>query len=66
MIVDTISRFRKKYTLALLCWASGTGFAFYNAATMTEYTYFVVALLGLFASADVAEKTVARPTSTIK
>ena len=59
-MIEAISKFRKKYTLALLCWASGTGFAFYSTTTMTEYTYFVVALLGLFASADVAEKTVAR------
>lgn len=57
-MIDTISRFRKKYTLALLLYVTGTGLAFYTDATLTAYTIFAGTLLTIFGSADLVDKKV--------
>ena len=58
-MIDTIARFRKKYTLALLLYVAGTGLAFYTSATLTAYTVFAGTLLAIFGSADLVDKKVA-------
>ena len=57
-MIDTISKFRKKYTLALLLFFAGTGLAFYTQASLTEYTVFSGVLLAIFGSADLVDKKV--------
>jgi hypothetical protein len=52
-------RFRKKYTLTLLLWASGTALAFYGGAGMGEYTAFATLLLSAFGAADLVDKKLA-------
>ena len=56
--METISRFRKKYTLALLLYAAGTIMAFAFAWTAGEYTTFAALLLGIFGTADLVDKKV--------
>ena len=51
-----LSRLKKKYTLALLFWASGTWLAFDVEAGLGEYTAFTAIVCGLFKAADVADK----------
>ena len=46
-MIETIERFRKKYTLAVLLFFAGTGLAFYTAATLTSYTIFAGTLLAV-------------------
>lgn len=61
VITDTansIARFRKKYTLTLLIFATGSVHAFWFAWSAGEYTAFVSLLLGLFGSADLVDKKV--------
>lgn len=58
-MVDAVSRFRKKYTLTLLIWASGTLLAFYSDASLGTYTGFATLLLGVFGAADLVDKKVA-------
>ncbi len=53
-----MSKFRKKYTLALLLWASGTALAFTVETTLGEYTAFAALLLSAFAAADLVDKKV--------
>lgn len=60
-MIDTIGRFRKKYTLALLIFFAGTGLAFYTSATLTAYTIFAGTLLTIFGSADLVDKKVKTP-----
>jgi len=55
-MADTFSRFRKKYTLALLCWAAGSALAFYTKTDLTAYTIFSGTLLAIFGSADLIDK----------
>ena len=57
-MVDTIARFRKKYTLTLLIWASGTGLAFYMGESLGAYTAFATLLLSVFGAADLVDKKV--------
>ena len=57
-MIETIGRFRKKYTLALLLFAAGTALALYTKATLTEYTVFAATLLGIFGTQDVFDKKV--------
>lgn len=58
MVIDTVSRFKKKYTLALLLWAAGSVLAFMTKATLSEYTMFAGTVLTIFGIADVSEKKV--------
>ena len=51
-----LNRFKKKYTLALLFWVSGTALAFKVESGLGEYTAFTAIVLGLFKVADVADK----------
>jgi len=51
-----MTRFRKKYTLALLLWASGTALAFHISADMISYTAFAALLLSIFGVADLIDK----------
>ncbi len=55
-MIDAIQKFRKKYTLALLLYVTGTAFAFYVKASMTEYTIFAGTLLAIFGAADLVDK----------
>ena len=55
MVDQLASVIRKKFTLALLCWASGTVltvFAFEDA-TLGDYTMFCAAVSAIFGLADV-------------
>ena len=47
---------KKKFSLILLLWASGTTIAFVTSASLGEYTAFATLLGSLFAAADVADK----------
>ena len=58
-MVETLARFRKKYTLALLLYASGTTMAFVFEWNATEYTAFAALLLTIFGSADLVDKKMA-------
>ena len=58
-MVETLARFRKKYTLTLLLWASGTGLAFYTSEGLGTYTAFATLLLSVFGAADLVDKKVA-------
>ena len=55
---EILARFKKKYTLALLFWASGTVLAFQTDATLGSYTAFATIVLGLFKTADVIDKNI--------
>lgn len=55
-MADTIARFRKKYSLAMLMFFAGTAFAFYVEASMTEYSFFCGTLLAIFGTADLIDK----------
>jgi len=58
-MIDTIQRFRKKYTLALLLFGVGSVLAFTTGATLGEYTVFTGTVLAIFGSADLADKKLA-------
>ncbi len=60
LMIETVARFRKKYTLALLLYVSGTVLAFMVKSSLTEYTVFAGALLAIFGTADVADKHVTK------
>jgi len=55
-MIEKFARWRKKYTLTLLCWMGGTALAFYTGATLLQYTAFVGTLLTAFGAADLADK----------
>lgn len=55
-MMDTVARFRKKYTLALLLYCTGTTLAFITDATLGEYTLFAGTLLTIFGGADLIDK----------
>ena len=57
-MVEMISKFRKKYTLAILLWASGTAIALITQATLGEYTMFAGTVLTLFGAGDLVDKKV--------
>jgi hypothetical protein len=47
---------RKKFTLTLLLWASGTALAFTMKSDLGAYTMFATLLLGVFGTQDVVDK----------
>jgi len=55
-MTDQNGRLKKKFTLALLFWVSGTVLAFYAEADLGTYTAFTTVVCGLFKAADVADK----------
>ena len=55
-MTELMSKFKKKYTLALLFWATGSVLAFTSNAALGEYTAFSAIVLGLFKAADVTDK----------
>ena len=55
-MLDAINRWRKKYTLTLLLWVSGTALAFYTDATLLQYTAFATLLLTSFGVQDLVDK----------
>ncbi|MBW2561905.1 MAG: hypothetical protein JRE40_13765 [Deltaproteobacteria bacterium] len=57
-MIDTIQRFRKKYTLAILLFITGSVLAFTNDASLGEYTAFAGVLLAIFGGADLVDKKV--------
>lgn len=57
-VVSAVGRWRLKFSLAVGMTISGTVMAFLNTWTATEVTYFYLAVLGVFATADVSEKVV--------
>ena len=58
-MVDTMSRFRKKYTLTLLLFGAGTAHAFYFAWDAGNVITFATLLLSAFGAADLVDKKVA-------
>lgn len=57
-MVDTIARWRKKYTLTLLIFAAGTTLAFVQGESLGAYTAFATLILGVFGAADLVDKKV--------
>ena len=57
-MLETVSRFRKKYTLAILLFIAGTALAFKTGAELGEYTVFAGTLLAIFGGADLVDKKV--------
>lgn len=55
-MIDAISKFRKKYTLAMLLFVAGTAQAFFFEWSAGEYTAFAALLLGIFGAADLIDK----------
>ena len=55
-MIDAISQFRKKYTLAILLYISGNLHAFVFDWTATSYIMFASLLLGIFGVADLTDK----------
>ncbi len=51
-------RMRKKFTLALLLYVSGTALAFYTGASLGAYTAYAIMLLGVFGASDLVDKKV--------
>lgn len=51
-----MKNFRKKYTLTIAVFLTGTILAFATNASLGEYTYFAAVLLSTFGAADVADK----------
>jgi TctA family transporter len=53
---------RKKFTLACMCWASGTLLTIFqfDGAQLSDYTVFVTAVAGIFSVTDVLEKAAKR------
>jgi len=58
-MVDTLQKFRKKYTLALLLFIVGSILAFTTKASLGEYTAFAGVVLTIFGGADLVDKKVA-------
>jgi len=57
-MIDAMSKFRKKYTLALLLFAGGTAIAVMTKASLGDYTFFMGTLLTIFGGADLVDKKV--------
>jgi len=49
---------RKKFSLTLLLWASGTALAFHTNSDLGSYTAYATLLLGIFGAADLVDKKV--------
>ncbi len=47
---------RKKFTLTLLLYVSGTALAFQSGAGLGEYTAYAIMLLATFGAADLVDK----------
>ena len=52
-------KFRKKFVLTILLWASGTVLAFTVNSSLGEYTAYATLLLGIFGASDLVDKKVA-------
>ena len=50
--------FRKKFTLTLLLWVSGTALAFHTHADLGSYTAYATLLLAIFGASDLVDKKV--------
>ena len=59
-MIETVARFKKKYTLALLLFVAGSALAFQSGASLTEYTIFTATVLSIFGISDVADKQVTK------
>ena len=57
-MIDTVARFRKKYTLALLLFSVGSILALTTKASLGEYTVFAGTVLAIFGGADLVDKKV--------
>lgn len=57
-VASAVSNWRLKFSLAVGMTISGTVMAFLNTWSATDVTYFYLAILGVFATADVSEKAV--------
>ena len=55
-MTELMNRFKKKFTLALLFWISGTYIAIHAHTGMGEYTAFTTIVLMLFKVSDVVDK----------
>jgi len=55
-MADVLAKFKKKFALAVMFWATGSVIAFMVHSTLGEYTAFTAIVLGLFAGGDVADK----------
>ena len=55
-MADSQYRWRKKYTLTILCWLAGSALAFYTDASLLQYTAFTTVLLSVFGASDLVDK----------
>jgi len=55
-MTELLSKFKKKFSLACMFWATGTYIAVEQSSALGEYTAFTVIVLGLFKASDVADK----------
>ena len=58
-MVETVARFRKKYTLTLLLFAGGMFHSFHFAWDAGNFITFATLLLSAFGAADLVDKKVA-------
>ena len=58
-MIEKTGRWRKKYALTLLLWASGTLLAFTAGSSLGEYTAYATLLLAIFGASDLVDKKVA-------
>jgi hypothetical protein len=54
-VTEAASRFRKKYTLVILMFVSGTTLAFLQTWTAEDYRWFCIVLLAIFGPMDLAD-----------
>ena len=55
-MISQVALWRKKYTLAILLFLSGTAQTFLFQWSAGEFTTFAALLLGIFGTADLADK----------
>lgn len=55
-MIEKTGKFRKKFALTLLLWASGTALAFHTGAELGSYTAYATLLLGIFGASDLVDK----------
>ena len=58
MTMNGKKKFRKKFILTLLLWASGTALAFKVGSSLGEYTAYATLLLAIFGASDLVDKKV--------
>jgi hypothetical protein len=58
-MVNSIARWRKKYTLTLLIFVFGSALSWKLGSSLGEYTAFATLLLGVFGTQDLVDKKVA-------